>query len=214
MSQIKSISIEGFKSIASIKDLELRPLNVLIGANGSGKSNFLAAFAVLRNAIVNRDFFHEFVERSGGADRFLHYGSKTTPAMRFKIGFHDEVASLEIQMRHGVSDKLYPNISIDNRKIPPEFVANLIPNPGMAPAMEFLKDRLGGWSRYHFLDTTDSSPLKRMANVHDNRRLREDGSNLCSFCIYFGRNILPNTPAYGTRYNLQRHFSIISTWNH
>jgi predicted ATPase len=32
------ITIKGFKSIASIEKLELRPINVLIGANGSGKS--------------------------------------------------------------------------------------------------------------------------------------------------------------------------------
>ena len=41
MVAIRKLSIEGFRSIRAIRDLELRPLNVLIGANGSGKSNFL-----------------------------------------------------------------------------------------------------------------------------------------------------------------------------
>ena len=40
MSAIRKISIEGFRSIAAIKGLKLHSLNVLIGANGSGKSNF------------------------------------------------------------------------------------------------------------------------------------------------------------------------------
>ena len=41
MSAIRTITIRGFRSIAELKELELKPLNVLIGANGSGKSNFL-----------------------------------------------------------------------------------------------------------------------------------------------------------------------------
>ena len=42
------ITIEGFKSIASLERLPLRPINVLIGANGSRKSNFLEAFSLLQ----------------------------------------------------------------------------------------------------------------------------------------------------------------------
>lgn len=37
---IRDITIEGFKSIRSLQAFELRPLNILIGANGAGKSNF------------------------------------------------------------------------------------------------------------------------------------------------------------------------------
>ncbi|WP_297976247.1 AAA family ATPase, partial [uncultured Capnocytophaga sp.] len=36
---ISSIHIEGFKSIREMT-LLLRPINILIGANGAGKSNF------------------------------------------------------------------------------------------------------------------------------------------------------------------------------
>jgi len=38
--EITSISIEGFKSIKRVKDLPLRPINVLIGANGSVVDHF------------------------------------------------------------------------------------------------------------------------------------------------------------------------------
>ena len=41
------ISIRGFRSIASVEKLALRPLNILIGSNGSGKSNFIGVFAFL-----------------------------------------------------------------------------------------------------------------------------------------------------------------------
>jgi predicted ATPase len=48
MNLLKSITLEGFKSIRALKDFTLGPLNVLIGANGAGKSNFILFFR-LRN---------------------------------------------------------------------------------------------------------------------------------------------------------------------
>ena len=47
MTAVKSITIRGFKSIRCVEDLQLRPINVLIGANGSGKSNFIDVFSFL-----------------------------------------------------------------------------------------------------------------------------------------------------------------------
>ena len=47
MPAIESIAIKGFKSIRNVK-VPLRNINVLIGANGSGKSNFLEVFSFLQ----------------------------------------------------------------------------------------------------------------------------------------------------------------------
>lgn len=44
---IKKISINGFKSIRELREFELRDLNIIIGANGSGKSNFVQVFQLL-----------------------------------------------------------------------------------------------------------------------------------------------------------------------
>jgi predicted ATPase len=40
-SELDFITVKGFKSISSIEKLALRPINIPIGANGSGKSNFI-----------------------------------------------------------------------------------------------------------------------------------------------------------------------------
>ena len=72
MSALDSITVEGFKSIASVKDLKLGPINVLIGPNGSGKSNFIGVFAFLRAIRSGR--LQKYVMRAGGADRILHFG--------------------------------------------------------------------------------------------------------------------------------------------
>ena len=51
---IKKLTIEGFKSIRKLEGFELRSLNVLIGANGAGKSNFIGFFRLLRELIEQR----------------------------------------------------------------------------------------------------------------------------------------------------------------
>lgn len=44
---IGSIHIEGFRSLANVKIIDLPRAAVLIGANGSGKSNFIRFFEML-----------------------------------------------------------------------------------------------------------------------------------------------------------------------
>jgi hypothetical protein len=75
-STLDYITIQGFKSIASIEKLRLGPVNVLIGPNGSGKSNFIGVFAFLH--AIREGKLRDYVTAAGGAERVLHFGSKTT----------------------------------------------------------------------------------------------------------------------------------------
>ncbi|MFN6066373.1 MAG: AAA family ATPase, partial [Pseudanabaena sp.] len=75
---LKHISIKGFKSIKEL-DLDLSPINVLIGANGSGKSNFISFFKLLRWMIQRTGQLLFFVGKSGGARSFLFDGCAVTP---------------------------------------------------------------------------------------------------------------------------------------
>ena len=60
---IRDISIENFKSITKL-DLNLGRVNVLIGANGSGKSNILEAMA-FASAAANDQLNNEFLAPRG-----------------------------------------------------------------------------------------------------------------------------------------------------
>src|SRR5260370_11994093 len=82
---IKKLTIEGFKSIQKLEDFELRSLNVLIGANGAGKSNFVAFFRLLRELIEQR--LQRFVATEGGADACLYMGPKITKRLVAKLYF-------------------------------------------------------------------------------------------------------------------------------
>ena len=191
MATIREISIEGFRSIAAVRELKLRSMNVLIGANGSGKSNFLGALSLLREAVLSPNKGSDYVLRSGGADRLLHYGSKVTSIIKFSVCFEDKLTDFSVQMRHGADDQLFPRLSLSEAELPPDFLRNLETRPGVAPDIEFLRSRVGCWRLYHFHDTGTASPMKKMADVHDNRRFRTNGSNLAPF-LFLLRKRHPN----------------------
>jgi predicted ATPase len=78
---IKTLSIEGFKSIRSLKDFELHRLNILIGANGAGKGNFVSFFRLLRELIEKR-FQIAVRTTEGGAGACLYLGPQVTARRR------------------------------------------------------------------------------------------------------------------------------------
>ena len=73
-SAINRISLSGFKSIQSLHDFPLLKLNVLIGANGAGKSNFVNFFRMLTRA--RHWDFSAIYNRRGRGRRFPVYGTK------------------------------------------------------------------------------------------------------------------------------------------
>ncbi|MBV8273052.1 MAG: AAA family ATPase, partial [Cupriavidus sp.] len=85
MSRIDKLTITGYKSIAELRDFELRNLNVLIGANGAGKSNFISLFRMLAEMADERLQSH--VQKQGGPDALLHYGRKTTERIHGGLTF-------------------------------------------------------------------------------------------------------------------------------
>ena len=73
---IDKITLKGFKSIRDLEDFPLRSLNILIGANGAGKSNFVSFFTFLREAVEGR--LGVYVAKKGGADDHLFLGPRAT----------------------------------------------------------------------------------------------------------------------------------------
>src|SRR5258707_15796098 len=83
---IKKLTIEGFKSIRKLEDFELRSLNVLIGANGAGKSNFVGFFRLLHELVEQR-LQVALQTTEGGADACLFMGPKITERFVAKLYF-------------------------------------------------------------------------------------------------------------------------------
>lgn len=194
MPAVEKITIEGFKSISSA-EVELRPINVLIGANGSGKSNFIGAFGFLQ--AIRAGQLQDYVARAGGAERILHFGARVTDRLKIQVYFQNSINQYEIVLSPTDSDQLYPyteTLFYWNRdRYPRPYNTPLIRLGGEAGISgssgrigTHVKTHLDRWRIYHFHDTSSNSPFKKTGDVHDNRFLRPDGSNLAPF-LYFLR---------------------------
>ena len=73
---VNQISAQGFKSIRGLDNFGLRGLNVLIGANGAGKSNFLSLLQMM-TAMMDHSL-QLFVAKRSGPDALLFGGLKHT----------------------------------------------------------------------------------------------------------------------------------------
>jgi predicted ATPase len=193
-SPIDKITLKGFKSIRSLEDFPLRDLNILIGANGAGKSNFVSFFTFLREAVEGR--LGVCVAKKGGADdhlflgpkmtkliyAYLHFGSNgyeisLEPTLRSSLVFADE------RIRFDGDVKTPPvNVSLgtghyeSKLQEQQKYSANWM-------ASKPIRDSIPRWAVYHFRDTSDEAPIRRTCSVRDQEHLREEGENLASFLL-------------------------------
>ena len=179
---VDHVTIRGFKSIASLERLELRPINILIGANGAGKSNFIGAFELLQRAWENR--LTLFFAKQGGANRVFHFGTKNTRQITVQFSASQGQAIYRLVLEPGKGDSIV--LADEEMKYP---MASFRPSEANQGELVVLTKLDGaGWRVYHFHDTGDTSPMKRTAKVDDNRFLRSDGSNLASFLYYLRKS--------------------------
>lgn len=178
----RSVTIQGFKSIRN-QSVTLGRMNVLIGGNGAGKSNFLSVFHLAK--VVSEGELDAWVEGQGGANCVLYLGRKNTSRIRLAFDLIDSdtqpLSGARIQLTDN-ADRLSASLFMtlwnsereltdDQRKDAKEGIANL-----------FQPLRI-----YHFIDTGKTSPIKQNCNVNDNRFLRSDGSNLAAVLYYISQ---------------------------
>jgi predicted ATPase len=196
-SALDYITIQGFKSIASIEKLPLQPINLLIGANGSGKSNFIGVFAFLQ--AIREGKLTQYVTNAGGAEKVLHFGSKVTKEISFYFSFEGEMNQYKLKLAPTADDGLFPTSEFVyfcdksmghagpyNRAVPAAKQGREagISDPRNDRIANWVRRRLGSWRLYHVHDTSSSSPMRKTAKVDDNQFLRADGSNLAAFLYY------------------------------
>lgn len=182
------IKVSGFKSIRSM-DLELRSLNVLIGANGSGKSNFIAIFKLLNQIVENN--LQAYVGTTGRADSFLHFGRKTTDRISIRLTFAGDIdgyACVLVPTAEGTlifqDEECWWNKdgNIWDKQLGSGHKETQLLSGGKRQGIAtHVYYDLGRWKIYHFHDTSDNAKVKQIGDISDNRVLRPDGSNLAAF---------------------------------
>ena len=183
---IRKITVRGFKSIASL-ELQPSPINIIIGANGSGKSNVLEVFRLLRTARCSK--LNDYVRAAGGAERLLHFGSEVTERIEIDLDFNftGDLAptGYELTLKPTADDELFAaaeSISLAYSSGPISLAEwqkkgeTGIGNEDSEVLTQWVRRVLDSWRVYHFANV---APLRRMAPSHENRfLLLPDGDNL------------------------------------
>jgi predicted ATPase len=211
---LKHISIKGYKSIKEL-DLDLSPINVLIGANGSGKSNFISFFKLLRWMIQPSGQLQFFIGQSGGANSFLFDGAAVTPQIEAELNFEisdgKNKNDYSFRLFHAASDTfifaeekyrfsqqtskfrgLADWRSLDAGHKESKLIDVAVSGDQTARTIS----RLIQVCVYHqFHDTSQTARIKQRWNVDDNQYLKEDAANLAPFIL----RIRENEPRYYQR---------------
>ena len=176
------ITIRGFKSIRALEEFELRALNILIGANGAGKSNFITFFEMLARTREQR--FQHFVEEHDGPDALLFGGRKRTRCIetKFAYGTSTYECSFVPMGRSFIteSETNHYGPGTDSRD------AVSTDHPKMAEradrlGADFPSLAIGRWRIYHFHDTSTSAAVRQAQATRDNLKLKPDAGNLAPF---------------------------------
>jgi predicted ATPase len=191
---LKRLTIEGYKSVKSLKDFELGALNVLIGANGAGKSNFVSFFRLLNELINQR--LQTALAVEGGADACLFMGPKETSRLVGKLYFGSNGYEFElVPTRDGrlvfAEELTYfvGRFRIERRRLGSGHAeANLRDHKddeGRGGARRgvphYVFESMGSWVVYHFHDTSFNAGVRRPRAINDNIGLRFNADNIASF---------------------------------
>ena len=181
--QLSRIVIKGFKSIKAC-DLELKNINVLIGANGAGKSNIIAIFEMLQKALT-RELSYYAAKK--GIDSLFYNGKEVTDSISAEFYFGNGVYAYEVEWTendsllfreesfnlagkellgeggHRESNALYTlrNLSADAN------IPQIMLNPS--------------WGIYQFHDTSPSSRIKSEHNIDNCAVFMNDARNLAAY---------------------------------
>ncbi len=188
---INTISIKGWRSIKNV-EVTLGKINILLGANGSGKSSFLSAFELLEAASDDRQHLQHYIEKNGGANQNFHYGTKITDQVLIEICIEDR-HYYDYFLTAGKDDNVIPNnkpdkpIHLTGSVSVHSDVAEYEKTPELKEKLEELQTH---FIIYHFQDTGNTSPLKRVSDIYQTRYLHPDGDNLAAF-LYEIKNNYP-----------------------
>ncbi|EOH4048403.1 AAA family ATPase [Campylobacter coli] len=182
---LNNITIKGYKSIKDLSEFELKNLNILIGANGAGKSNFISVFKML-NALFNKNL--QFYTQDKGPDSFLYFGRKKTEKLHFDFVFNlnrykvDIIATQENKMLIQ-KERIYfgPYEYIIGENVYESNISEAKKYSKSKAVADYTISEIKKWKLYHFHDTGDTSKMKSICDVNDNLIFKEDAQNIAAY---------------------------------
>ncbi len=176
------IEIQGYKSIKDVK-LDLSLINIFIGANGVGKSNFISFFEFLNYLYEGN--IKEYIALRGGQEKMLFQGSKITNSISSHIYFNNFKNGYSFTLEAGVDNMVFTREDLWYHNNPWS-MASASTEAKVKMNKEgrgkYVNRYLNSYRKYHFHDTSKNSPFTHTSHIHnDSYYLYEKGSNLASF---------------------------------
>ena len=203
---IEYVRIQGFRSLANVELSGIPKAAVLIGANGSGKSNFIRFFEMLSWMLGPRRLA-EFVEMQGGADDQLYGGSRRTSRIEAEVRLRTETGhygyDYHFMLSHAHPDRFFfseesfRSISdlswkyLGSGHQETEIIWPTNPNSEFSADDFITAEVIVGLLRscvvYQFPDTSDTSYFKKKWDAEDNNSLLRHGGNLAAVLLRLER---------------------------
>jgi predicted ATPase len=196
MATLETLRLAGWKSIREAT-IEFRRLNVLVGANGAGKSNLVSFFQLLSDMVGGR--LQKSVIQSGGPDALLYRGVKGTKVivaecklladaghLEYGVNFEPVIPTNHLLLRDEYL-KFPRKTVIDKRTDRHESKLHdqsHLPRPEKELLSEIVA-LFAGSAGYHFDDTTSTAAVRRPGYIDDNHRLRTDAGNLAAMLYLY-----------------------------
>ena len=194
MTKLNSITIRGFRSIKEAT-LEFRPLNVLIGANGAGKSNLISFFKMMNELTAGR--LQQYIAATGRATANLYFGPKVTQQLEATLNFtvKNAVDTYRMRLFLAANDSLIfaeehlSFLTAEGYTTPKEVslgrgghAETLIGDTAYKdePTAKTLLFLLNHCRVFHFHDTGPTARIMQYCYVGDDRWLMPDAGNLAA----------------------------------
>lgn len=213
---LEKITIRGFKSIELLNAFELKPINVLIGANGAGKSNFIDFFRLIRAMLEfkiaelkENPSLSAFIEDRGGMTNLLFNGPKTqkiSTELLFNEGKNGYRFDLNITSSAGYlinnEECFYKGAQygqewwiLGGGYTRPRLL-NEQHTKSYETRYDYIYDTIQSWQIYHFHDTSQLAGVRMPCDISDNKYFHFDASNLAAFLYAlkegdYGAQIIP-----------------------
>lgn len=196
---IERLELHNYKSIKSAR-VDLKGLNVLIGQNGAGKSNFISFFELTRHLLDQR--LGSYMLEHGGIDSMLYHGRKVSDSISALMDFSNRNA-FAFKLKPTAGSKAYIEYTKDyfnnhndaGKQYQDKWHLHgwdsnveesaILTTPQWRA--EYIRNFLSSFTVYHFHDSSLSSPMRRPSRTGDNEFLRHDGSNIAAY-LYMLKN--------------------------
>lgn len=198
---ISHLKIKGFRSLKDV-EIELGAFNVLIGANGAGKSNLIEFFQMTSAMFTGTSGnLQNYVARKGRASSILHYyRSQATPGIEalIRLAASDREFEYDFSLKRGVTDELYFGFERLHRYFRRASLYDLIGRGGnyesnvlrsversdddqQLSEATILRDLLSDIRVYHFHDTSEDASMRVSHELNGEDSLLSNGGNLAAF---------------------------------